>query len=279
MISARFTRLELCVGGAFAALLVLSATACSSPPNAYDKPPLPAEQVATLDWVGGVWGGSRSPAVGAIDGRPMPARFLGSSTKIAPGRHTIDFGYSVYRGMFAIPAHGYVQRSLTFDASAGHLYRLRTECTALGSGNCSSWIEDITDNVAVAGTVPGWYDRDLAARSAVARNASAASESFDKLVASACGSATAEFDVALYYLAGIAPMGEIDLVSAYAWYGLAESDGHPEAAAVRRMLEGELSPEQLVAAEQVALRREACSAGPRPEPGAVPGPTSEENPT
>ncbi len=248
-------RMIVCVLG------VMLAGACvSPPPDAYVKPQQPDEQLATLDWGGGVWGGSRSPDVTEIDGQPVAASLFGSSTRLAPGPHAIDFTYSIYRGLYAIPLYAYVARSLSFEAEAAHVYRLRTECEHLGSSQCSSWIEDKSADIVVAGSLPHLFDRDLAARSDKAEKMRKRKALFDAQLASVCADARSESDIALYFFAGIAPIGETDLAMAYAWYSLAASRGDAEAGAVRNSIARDLSEDQIAQAREAAesLRLTVC---------------------
>lgn len=226
---------------------------CAAPPaNKYVQPHQPDEELAVLDWGGSVWGGSRAPNVTAIDGRPVPVQFVGSETKVTPGSHTIDYSYSIYRGLYAIPSHAYIDRTLTFTAEAGHLYRLYTDCAGLGSSSCWSWIEDKSTETVVAGALPKWADTDLALRADKAENARYRTALFDSQLKLVCDGSWSESDIALYFLAGIDPIGETDLVMAYAWYSLAASRGDIEADRARRRIARELSEDQIAQARAAA---------------------------
>ena len=233
--------------------LLASLSACAAPPtNPYVPPDQPKEELATLDWGGSVWSGRRAPDVTAIDGQPVTARFLGSSTSLAPGKHTIDFAYSIYRGMYAIPSHSYIDRSLTFTAEAGHTYRVYTDCATLGSAACSSWIEDKTAEIVVAGSLPNWADQDLMMRSHDAAKLRQRAALFEEQLSSVCAGDRPASDVALFYLAGIAPLEEGDLATAYAWYHTAAARGDVDADAALAAIERDLSPEQLKRATEAA---------------------------
>lgn len=244
---------------AFSLLVVLWGCA-SPPPNGYIPPSEPIEELAILDWGGSVWGGSRAPNVTAIDGRPVPVQLVGSEAKITAGPHTIDYSYSIYRGLYAIPSHAYIDRTLTFTAEAGHLYRLYTDCAGLGSSSCWSWIEDKSTETVVAGTLPKWADPDLAMRSDRAENERNRRALFDSQLELVCAGSMSESDIALYFLVGISPIGETDLSMAYAWYSLAESRGDVEAGSVRRELLRDLSEAQIAQAKETAesLRLTVC---------------------
>lgn len=263
MSKATALRLPQLIGGA---LVVTVMHGCAAPPpNAFEEPDLPSEQAAVLDWGGGVWGGSRAPEVATIDGNPVPASLWSSSARVAPGTHEVVFTYSVYRGLYAMPAHAYPEHKLTFDAEAGHVYRLKTECDGLGSYNCMSWLEDETAEIIVAGSIPDHIDGDLAARSATAGKARIEKERFDELsAAAACGDAIAQFDLALYHLAGIEPVVGQDLLTAYVWFRLAESNGHTDAAATGHRIAGDLSQTQLDEANRLIgqARGRACEEQP-----------------
>ena len=142
----------------------------------------------------------------AINGKPVT---VNSITKITPGKHTIDFKYSIYRGPYIV--HSYVRRTFTFTAEAGHRYRLFTDCYTMGSSQCSSWIENETANVVVAGKLPRWADLDLATRSEDAAKLRERQALFEEQLASVCAGDRPASQVALYFLAGIAPLGENDL--------------------------------------------------------------------
>ena len=254
----------------FLGLAALAACANPRPGEVYyEDPQLPADQVAVLKWGGGVWGGKRAPSVTKIDGRNIPpggllvaGKLPQTRAKLLPGAHRIDFTYSVYRGY---RPHAYLERSLTFDAEVGHVYWLKTVCERLGSFLCNTWIEDETAEVVVAGSFPDHIDRELAARSRKATSASSQKDHIDKLSASAsCGDARAQYDLALYYLAGIEPLAAQDLVTAYAWFSLAESNGHHDAAMVRQRIAGDLLPQQLAEAKRLTdqARGRACEEQP-----------------
>lgn len=252
-------RLRLFQLWAFGLLAIMWGCA-SPPPNEYVQPDQPEEELAVLDWGGSVWGGSRAPGVTAIDGRPVAMQLVGSETKITPGSHTIEYSYSIYRGSFAIPSHAYVNRTLTFTAEAGHRYRLYTDCAGLGSSACWSWIEDRSTETVVAGTLPKWADSDLVMRSDKAEIERNRRALFDSQLKSVCAGSLSESDIALYFLAGIPPINETDLVSAYAWYSLAASSGDIEAGTVRNRIARDLSEDQIAQAREAAeaLRLTVC---------------------
>lgn len=238
-------------------VLGVMVTAACVPADAYVEPQQPDAQLATLDWGGASWGGQQSPEVTEIDGQSVGprafARYFHPSTRLAPGRHTIDFKYSP-------TTYGWFERSLSFEAEAGHAYRLRTDCLSFKSSQCSSWIEDKSADIVVAGAVPHWFDRDLAARSDKAEKVRQRKALFDAQLVSVCADARSESDIALYFLAGIAPIGETDLAMAYAWYSLAASRGDAEAGAVRNSIARDLSQDQVAQAREAAgsLRLRVC---------------------
>jgi hypothetical protein len=247
------------IGGALVAAAIQGCA--GPPPDAFEEPDLPSAQVAVLNWGGGVWGGSRDPVVASIDGKPVQASLWNSSARVAPGIREIVFIYSVYRGLYAIPAHAHVRHQLTFDAEAGHVYRLKTECDGLGSYNCMSWLEDETAEIIVAGSIPDHIDGELKARSAKAKSERIEKDRFDELsAAAACGDAIAQYDLALYYLAGIEPVVGRDLQTAYVWFRLAEFNGHTDAAATGQRIAGDLSQTRLSEANRLIgqARGRAC---------------------
>jgi hypothetical protein len=249
-------------------MLLVTASGCAPPPpNAYVQPAQPEQELATLDWGGAVWGGWRAPDVTAINGKPVAA--FDSITKITPGKHTIDFEYSIYRGPYTVPAHSYVLRTLTFTAEAGHRYRLFTDCYTLGSSRCSSWIESETANVVVAGKLPKWADPDLASRSEDAAKLRERQALFEKQLASVCAGDRPASQVALYFLAGIAPLGESDLATAHAWYTYGASLGDPKANAILQRIGPDLSTMKFPQVVDIAalLPVTFCSEGKTAESG------------
>ena len=251
-----------------ALMLLVTASGCASPPpNAYIQPSQPEQELATLDWGGAVWGGWRAPDVTAINGKPVAA--FGSITKITPGKHTIDFEHSIYRGPYTVPAHSYVHRTLTFTAEAGHRYRLFTDCYSLGSSQCSSWIENETASVVVAGKLPRWADPDLASRSEDAAKLRERQALFEEQLKSVCAGDRPASQVALYFLAGIGPFVHRDLTTAHVWYTYGSSRGDLEASAILQRIEPDLSSVQLPQAGDTAALLPAtfCSEGKTTEIG------------
>lgn len=262
----RAVRLEW--GAAYALALLVAAAGCaSSPTNAYVQPEQPEQELATIDWGGAVWGGSRAPDVTAIDGQPVASQLVGSIAKVTTGEHTIGFEFSIYRGPYAMPAHSYSKRTLTFTAEAGHRYRLFTDCFALGSSNCSSWIEDLSTNIAVAGKLPSWADPDLAARSYDAAKVRERNVLFEARLASVCAGDRPASQVALYFLAGIAPVSESDLATAYAWYDYGALRGDVEASTILENIQRDLPAMQRPQAGVALLPATACSIGTKADPG------------
>lgn len=250
--------------------LLVGLSGCATPPdNPYVPPDRPGGELAVLDWGGGVWGGSRAPDVTSIDAQPVAPQFLASSTSVIPGAHTIAFRYSVYRGLYAIPAHSYHDRTLTFTAEAGHTYRVYTDCGTLGSTACASWIEDKTADIVVAGSLPRWADRDLAMRSHAAAVVRRRRALFQDQLSAVCAGDRPASDVALYYLAVLAPLEQSDPVTAYTWYKVGAARGEEDVLAPLAALERELSLHQRELARQAAAAplESLCAEGAQRDPG------------
>jgi len=240
---------------AIVAMMALAAWGgCAAPAPAfkgYAGPDPPDDEVALFHF-----GWAR---VGAIDGRELDPG--ARDARLLPGKHTIRYGlYSP-------------DRVDTIDMKAGHGYVGRYE--HVSKGNNYLWIEDTTTGEVVAGVLPP-QEREKAQRSERARVEREVAEHFGALLAAAeCGEARAQYDVGVYYLAGLDPVGRRDLVAAYVWYGRAASRGQADAVAVKDRISGELPPEQRAAADRLmtSVKAKDCAAGrPAPEKGGTPGP-------
>ncbi|MCI0430077.1 MAG: hypothetical protein L0210_05985, partial [Rhodospirillales bacterium] len=221
-----------------AGLLFAAGCAGSPPPEGYyDDPQLPEGETAVLDWGGGVWGGVRSPDVTKIDGKAV--RPLGpSSARLLPGNHEIEFVYSLYRGLYP---HHYVSSTLSFEAEAAHSYRVQTECAGLYGGACESRVMDETAKIVIAGGSQ-YVDPEIEQRSADVQERERKMAVLERLTEDAiCGNAAKQYDLALYYLAGLEPLTAPDPSAAYTWFSLAALNGHAEAMSVNERLAADLS--------------------------------------
>ncbi|HXV26226.1 MAG TPA: hypothetical protein VED46_18470 [Alphaproteobacteria bacterium] len=231
----------------FSAGFLLAAGCATSPPpeGYYEDPQLSESETAVLDWGGGVWGGNRSPDVTRIDGKAV--RPLGpSSTRISPGKHVVEFSYSLYRGLLP---HQYVNGSLAFEAEPAHSYRIETECAGLYGGGCESRIMDETAKLVVAGGTR-FVEAEIEQNSANLQEARRRTAVFEDLREQAlCGAGDKQYDLALYYLAGLEPLTAPDPAAAYAWFQLAALSGQAEARAVSERLVADLSQQQRAEAE------------------------------
>lgn len=205
----------------------------------------PHEELAILDWSG--WG---APRVFGIDGKATAGQ---DQAKLPPGKHTIRYGGSFATSVLLNPK-GSAEYDLgaTIDMKAGHVYAPKSERVyGYGTYRDYLWIEDTTTGEVVAGQLPP-AEREKTKRSGRARVKREVEEHFEALSAAAgCGDAHAEYDLGLYYLAGIDPVGHRDLVQAYVWYSVAASRGHQDAAGVRDRVRKDLRPEQLDLAERL----------------------------
>ncbi len=212
--------------------LVLAFAACGGEaPTSYGN-------TAILDW-----SGFSAPTVQAIDGKDVEDS---GSAGLEPGRHTV--WVNDRRGQSVLLGSPFVYLSNTFEifAEAGHRYIVRHE-RAYGYGTASDfiWIEDAASGAIIAGRVPPGSipDADSAYYAGRSRSRSAAAY-HDLSQAAHCGVASAQYDLALFHLAGIEPVEEPDPALAYAWYDRAARTGHREAETVRQRLWRDLSTEQ-----------------------------------
>ncbi len=250
--------------------IVLVAPGCASPlSSVHDGADSPRDQLAVLDWSG--WG---APRVLEIDGEKTTGPRV---AKLPAGRHTIRYGGWFGASVLLNPRMGDTYDLVaTIDMKAGHVYEPKRERVyGYRAYRDYLWIEDMTTGEVVAGHLPA-HHREKLQRSERARAEREVAEHFDGLsVAARCGDGRAQYDLGLYYLAGIEPLGRRDLVHAYAWYSLAASNGYPGADAVKERIEKEMRPEERAEGERVraGARARECprepttpSAGSRPEP-------------
>jgi hypothetical protein len=219
-------------------------------------------ETAILDWSG--WG---SGDVFEIDGE---ARSHRHHAELKPGKHNIRYGGEIGTSFLLNPkmSDNY-DYPVSIDMRAGHTYKVKHERTyGYGSYEDYFWIEDAATGEIMAGNLPG-YQREKKERSEAARLERQVEEHFEALtVAAGCGDPNAQFDLGLYYLAGIPPVAEPDIATAFAWYSLAASNGKQEAPAVREKILKDMRRENISEADNLLnkLKKNACRSGPGSEP-------------
>ena len=247
-------------------VVVALAGACGTttqPFSPQDAQTLPDDQVSILDWSG--WG---SPSVLEIDGEePLVDGKYSRKARLRPGTHTIRYGgwfsVSILYGRTGVS----YDKSATIEMKPGHVYAVKRE-RIRGRYNFADflWIEDQTTGALVAGLPPpGSHREETARRRTEIVALDEAAKHFETLVkAAACGDATAQYDLAHYYLAGLEPAGQPDILQAYLWYSVAASNGHADAARVKKRIATSLTTEQASPAERILseLQTEACPKQP-----------------
>ncbi|MEJ2729308.1 MAG: hypothetical protein P8185_12505 [Deltaproteobacteria bacterium] len=225
------------------ALISINFTNCAST-ETYREEPLQGE-AAILDWSG--WG---SGEVLEIDGNATKSQYR---AELNPGKHNIRYGGKIGTSFLLNPrmsdSYDY---SASIDMRAGHTYKVIHERTyGYGSYKDYFWIEDATTGEIMAGNLPE-YQREKKERSEEAVLERQTRDHFEALTVSAeCGDAKAQYDLGLYYLAGIPPVARPDIVMAFLWYGLAASNGYHDAATIKERIHKDLSKEHTLAAERL----------------------------
>ena len=204
------------------------------------------------------WSGFGAPTVEAIDGNAVEDS---GSAALEPGRHTVrvydERGQSVLLGSPIV----YLGKTFEFFAESGHTYRVRHE-RAYGYGTASDfiWIEDAASGAIIDGRKPPGSIPDANSANYAGRSRSRSAAAYHVLsYAAHCGAASAQYDLALFHLAGIEPVEEPDPALAYAWYARAARAGHREAETVRRRLWEDLSAEQRARAASLPAPASAVS--------------------
>jgi hypothetical protein len=219
-------------------------------------------ETAILDWSG--WS---SGDVLEIDGEAQAHRH---HAELKPGRHHIRYGGEIGTSFLLNPKMSdKYDYPASIDMRAGHTYKVKHERTyGYGSYEDYFWIEDAATGEIVAGNLPG-YQREKKERSEAARLERQVEEHFEALTNSAdCGDAKAQYDLGLYYLAGIPPVAEPDIVKAFAWYSLAASNGNLEALGVKQKIIEDMRRENISEADNLLakLKKNACKSGPSSAP-------------
>ena len=234
-------------------VVILTSASCTSS-EAYLKASESGE-TAKLDWSG--WG---SGDVLEIDG---VAQTNQNQAQLKPGSHNIRYGGRRGTSFLLNPkmydSYDYLA---SIDMRAGHTYRVLHERTyGYGSYRDHFWIEDVDTGEIVAGHLPD-YHREKKDRSKEASLERQVKDHFETLSDSAaCGDSKAQYDLGLYYLAGIQPVGQPDIVSAFVWYSLAASNGFQNAAAIKERILQDMPNEKISEADHliVKLKKSDCN--------------------
>ena len=222
-------------------------------------PTPPGSQFAILDFRSG-------PFVLQIDG----ARVKEDIRKrrwiaLSPGEHTINYGGIFFYSQGYLPLRRELHNlAATIDFEAGHVYETMRERDLDREDHMR--IQNTTTGEIVHGAPPA-DRRELMRRSERARAKRITQQQFEKLSSDArCGDSNAQRRLALYYLAGLEPVGRRDLVHAYAWYARAAADGDAPTDALKERIGAEMLPEQLARARLLSAdaRLHECSAAPSP---------------
>jgi hypothetical protein len=224
-------------------VIAIDLASCASTETAH-KEPVQGES-AILDWSG--WS---SGDIFEIDGNEQTNQ---DRAELKPGKHNIRYGGKIGTSFLLNPkmsdSYDY---SASIDMRAGHTYKVIHERTyGYGSYEDYFWIEDTTTGEIMAGDLPA-HQKEKKELSEEARLERQIRDHFEALTVSAeCGDAKAQYDLGLYYLAGIPPVARPDIVMAFAWYGLAASNGYHDAAAIKKRIQKDLRKEHILAAESL----------------------------
>jgi Sel1 repeat len=241
-------------------IIVLILTSCASN-GAYHKGSELGE-TAILDWSG--WG---SGDVLEIDGNIQTNE---NRAELKPGRHNMRYGGRIGTSFLLNPKmYDSYDYSATIDMRTGHTYKVMHERTyGYGSYRDYFWIEDAATGEIVAGNLPD-YHRKERERSEQARLEREIKDHFETLTVSAeCDDAMAQYDLGLYYLAGIPPVAEPDIVKAFVWYSLAASNGYKDAVTVKERILNDMQKEQILEADnfKTKLKETECKTNPSTQP-------------
>ena len=215
---------------------VLVATAWPS----FSSAAAPDRDVAVIEW-----SDISKSAVRTIDDKPVAED--SHSAVLPPGRHIVNVDFVRGQSIMLGPTSVRLGKNFEFFVEGGHTYSVRYDRVYVPGGRPGDfiWIEDadsgaIIDGHRPPGSIPDEYSAYYAGQS---RSRSA--EAYQNLSYQAhCGEASAQYDLALFHLAGVEPVGDPDPALAYAWYERAARAGHRESESVRQLLWEDLSSEQ-----------------------------------
>lgn len=198
----------------------------------YDKTEGASQEPATID------GDHMLPSVAQImdvDGKSVGfgTSVIGTSVKLAPGEHSVRV--LTFHGWTQMAPMSGFNKTLHFEAEAGHNYDIRCERTSNGM---RVWIEDKTTGTVVNTQSRGYTDpvwqlkKDVGAYCPNADN----------------GQVDAQLHIGnIYYEGRGIPQ---NLIQAYVWYSLSARGGNSRAADQLVQVTAELSPDQMTEAQQ-----------------------------
>lgn len=214
----------------------------------------PDSDMAVIEW------SDRKQAVRFIDDKAVAED--SSSAVLLPGRHTVNVDFVRGQSIMLGPTTVRLGENFEFFAEGNHTYSVRYD-RVYGSGQRDFiWIEDADSGAIIDGQMPPGDIPDEASAYYAGKSRSRSAEAYYNLSYQAhCGEASAQYDLALFHLAGIEPIAEPDPALAYAWYERAARAGHREAESLLPYLWEELSSEQraAVAAQPAPTNAVSCN--------------------
>ena len=216
----------------------------------------PDKQVAVIEW------SDRDKTVRMIDDKEVDVDF--HSAVLPPGRHTVTVDFVRGQSIMLGPTTVRLGENFEFFAEGGHTYSVRYDRVYVPGGRPRDfiWIEDADSGAIIDGQMPPGDIPDEASAYYAGKSRSRSAEAYYNLSYQAhCGEASAQYDLALFHLAGIEPIAEPDPALAYAWYERAARAGHREAESLLPYLWEELSSEQraAVAAQPAPTNAVSCN--------------------
>ncbi len=215
----------------------------------------PDRDIAVVEWSGQI--------VRMIDDKPVEVD--SHSAVLPPGRHTMNVDFVRGQSIMLGPMQVRLGEDFEFFAEGGHTYSVRYKRVYGGGPRDYIWIEDVDSGAIIDGRIPPGNIPDEASAYYSGKSRSRSAEAYHHLSIQAhCGEASSQYDLALFHLAGIEPVGEPNPALAYAWYERAARTGHREAESVRRRLWEDLSPEQRVGAASLPTPMNSVSCNSPP---------------
>jgi hypothetical protein len=214
----------------------------------------PDKQVAVIEW------SDRDKTVRMIDDKEVDVD--SHSAVLPPGRHTVIVDFVRGQSIMLGPTTVRLGENFEFFAEGGHTYSVRYHRVYVPGGRPRDfiWIEDADSGAIIDGHIPPGNIQDEASAYYAGKSRSRSAEAYYNLSYQAhCGEASAQYDLALFHLAGIEPVGEPAPVMAYVWYERAALAGHREAESMLPYLWEDLSSEQRAAATSLSTSTNAVS--------------------
>jgi hypothetical protein len=216
----------------------------------------PDSDVAVIEW------SDQAGAVRMIDDKEVEVD--SRSAVLSPGRHTVIVDFVRGQSIMLGPTTVRLDENFEFFAEGGHTYSVRYDRVYFPGGRPRDfiWIEDADSGAIIDGQIPPGNIPDQASAYYAGKSRSRSAEAYYNLSYQAhCGESSAQYDLALFYLAGIEPIGEPDPALAYAWYERAALAGHRGTESVLRFLWEDLSSEQrsAMAAQPAPTNAVSCN--------------------